>query len=162
MGDHVESLLEDKVDNIHCSLLIYQARHFITEGYRVHQAWIPLCESIMISANHFFAIMCLVSRSSWSIIFTGTKGKLTGLCNKPPRSNRQFTTNLQQWCKSSIDLGVTAFLLTSSGEGAEGTARTVLIKIFLLLLCIYWARLNSLPGKSLVTLAAIVSANTGQ
>ncbi|KAK4829074.1 hypothetical protein QYF61_002018 [Mycteria americana] len=34
MGDTVESLTEVQVDNIHCSPLIYQASHFIIEGYQ--------------------------------------------------------------------------------------------------------------------------------
>lgn len=58
------------------------------------------------------------------------------IVTKPSRSNRQFTTNLQLWFKSSVVLGVTAFLLTSSGDGVKDTTKwTMLIKTFLLLPC---------------------------
>lgn len=57
-------------------------------------------------------------------------------CNKPSRSTRHFTKNLQQYFKSSVVLGLTAFLLTSSGDGIEETAKsTMLIKTFLLFHC---------------------------
>ncbi|KAK4831590.1 hypothetical protein QYF61_018350 [Mycteria americana] len=35
MGDSVKGLTEVRVDNVHCSPLIYQASHFITEVYQV-------------------------------------------------------------------------------------------------------------------------------
>jgi len=39
MGDRAKSLAEVKVDNIHCSSLIYPAGYATTEGYQIGQAW---------------------------------------------------------------------------------------------------------------------------
>ena len=47
MGDHVESLAEVEIDNIHCSPLIYPASHVIAESYQIGQAWFPLGESML-------------------------------------------------------------------------------------------------------------------
>lgn len=39
--------------SIHCSLLVHQADHFITEGYQVCQAWFSLHKSTLLPPNHF-------------------------------------------------------------------------------------------------------------
>jgi len=38
MGDSVKSLAQAKVENIHCSCLIYPASYATTEGYQIGQA----------------------------------------------------------------------------------------------------------------------------
>jgi len=52
-----KSLSEVKVHNIHCSTLIYQASHFIVEGYQqADQAWLPLSGSIQTTPDDLLVI----------------------------------------------------------------------------------------------------------
>ena len=53
MRDHVKSLVEVYVENIHCSPLIYPARHAIIESYQIGQAWFPLGESMLTTPDNF-------------------------------------------------------------------------------------------------------------
>jgi len=59
MGDSVKSLAEVKVDNIHCSPLIYPASHAIVESYQIGQASFPLGESMLTTPDNLLFLHLL-------------------------------------------------------------------------------------------------------
>jgi len=65
MRNNIKSLAVVQVVNIHCSPLIYQASHFIIEGYQVGQVWLPFGEDMLTTPDDFLVLMCLemVSRT---------------------------------------------------------------------------------------------------
>lgn len=42
----IKDLTEVQIDDIHCSLLIYQAKHFIRKVYQVGEVSLPLGRSL--------------------------------------------------------------------------------------------------------------------
>lgn len=56
MGGTAKSLAEVKVENIHSSLIIYQASHFTIEGFQVGQALLPLFQSMLTAPNCLFVL----------------------------------------------------------------------------------------------------------
>lgn len=50
------SLTIAEINNIHCSTLIHQVCHLITEGYWVGQAWFPLHKSLLSIPNHLLVL----------------------------------------------------------------------------------------------------------
>ena len=80
MGDSVKSLAEVKLDNIHCSPLIYPASHVIIGGYLFGEHDFHLvnpCRPFLIT----FSSTCLkmTSRINSSITFPGMEMWLIGL-----------------------------------------------------------------------------------
>lgn len=72
MGDNVQSISKDKINNIH------PASHLIAEGCQVDQTLFPLRKSMLIAPNTFLSFMVLgtVSRVICSISFPGIKVRL--------------------------------------------------------------------------------------
>jgi len=59
VGDSVKSLAEVKVENIHCSPLIYPASHATIEGYQMAQASFPLGEFMLTTPHNLFFLHLL-------------------------------------------------------------------------------------------------------
>ena len=55
-ADSAKSPTDVKVDNIHCSPIVYQASHFIIEGYQVGQAWLCCYESVLTIPNQLLVL----------------------------------------------------------------------------------------------------------
>jgi len=51
MAESVENLAKFELDTNHCSLLIHQASHLITDGYWVGKAIFPLHSSMPVIPN---------------------------------------------------------------------------------------------------------------
>ena len=59
MQDSVKGLTDVRVDNIHCSCLVYQASHLTAEVYQAGQAWVPLGEAMLTISDDFLVIHVL-------------------------------------------------------------------------------------------------------
>ena len=59
MGDSLKSLAAVKVDNIHCSPLIYPAIYAIVESYQIGQAQFPLGGSMLTTPDNLLFLHLL-------------------------------------------------------------------------------------------------------